>query len=355
MKVRPSVLGFIGIVAVLIVLVWLHGKKAAPETPPPVTSAQTNVAQTTIVANPTSAIIRTNAPISQTVPNSSTAPPSKLDKGQQMTKGLSEMNDVPINFYGKLEDQFGNPIVGAQITASERIYNGVQSTVERFTTMSDGNGFFQIKGDKGESLGIMPKKEGYVLATTSTEFKYSYMYSDHFSPDPNNPTVIKMWKLQGAEPLVEINQRYKFRYTDSPICFDLVAGKIVPSGGDIKITINRSPGEVSERTLKDWSVQLDAVNGGFIETSVAEARVTYAAPEEGYQSSDNFVMSTTPPNKWFGGFDKMLFLESRNDQVYSKVDFSISINQNPDDNVSVEFHGVANTNGSRNWEATVPQ
>src|SRR6202034_1935210 len=99
-------------------------------------------------------------------------PTPSQDKGEQMKKGLAELNDVPIAFYGRLEDQFGSAVFGAQITANLRIYNGVQSTVEHLATVSDGNGMFQIHGGKGESLGIMPKKEGYVLATTSTYFKY---------------------------------------------------------------------------------------------------------------------------------------------------------------------------------------
>jgi hypothetical protein len=175
------------------------------------------------------------------------------------------------------------------------------------------------------------------------------MYPDHFTPDPNNPTVIKMWKLQGAEPLVSINQRYKFHYTDVPMSFDLLTGKIVPTGGDIKIMVSRSPGVVSGRTRQDWSVQVEAVDGGLIESGGQE-RVTYQAPEGGYQPSDSFIMSTNAPHKWFGGVDQTFFLQSRNGQVYSKVNFGISINQQPDDYVWVEFHGVANTNGSRNWE-----
>jgi hypothetical protein len=46
----------------------------------------------------------------------------------------------------------------------------------------------------------------------------------------------------------------------------------------------------------------------------------------------------------------MFFVKSRNGQVYSKVFLSIGINQQPDEPMYVEFRGVANANGSRNWE-----
>jgi hypothetical protein len=277
-----------------------------------------------------------------------TIPPQ--NKGEQIKEGLAKLNDVTIAFYGKLQDQFGRPIVGAKIATSVRIYNGVQSTVERSSVTSDANGFFQVKEGKGESLGLWPSKEGYALATTGTEFKYSYMYPDHYTPDPNNPTIIKMWKLQGAEPLVDISKEYKLPFTNAPICFDLVAAKVVPSGGDVKITVNRPLGEVSEHNPQKWSIDFEVVDGGFIETSGRESAITFAAPEGGYQPSGTFEH-----NNGTDGLDKSFFVKSRNGQIFSKLYLSLGINNKPDGLMYITFRGVANTNGSRNWEATAPQ
>jgi len=176
MKVRSSVFLFIVIAVALIALVLWYGKKKPMETP--TASVETNVAPSPASAPtmPVSAPLHANMLSAQAASNT-TVPPQ--NKGEQIKEGLAVLNDVPIAFYGRLEDQFGNAVSDAQIAANLRIYNDVQSTVEHLTTMSDGNGFFQIKGGKGESLGIMPKKEGYVLATTGTEFKYSYMYNGH--------------------------------------------------------------------------------------------------------------------------------------------------------------------------------
>ena len=200
----------------------------------------------------------------------------------------------------------------------------------------------------------MPQKDGYTLASTETEFKYSYMYKDHFTPDKNNPTVLKMWKLQGAEPLVGIDQHYKLHYTNAPINFDLLTGQIVPTGGDIKLTVSRSPGIMSGRNRLDWSVQVEAVDGGVMESGGQDA-VTFAAPENGYLPSDTLIFSTNAPHKWFGLFNQGFFVMSRNGQVYSKIGLSFRINENQDDFMYVTFSGAASTNGSRNWEATAPQ
>lgn len=354
MKIRRSLFGFIIVVVALIALVLWHRKKQ-PASAPTNTAIETNAAsspETTANNSPASIPVHTPTSPAQLVTNAATS--SQPDKGVQIKQGLAEMNDVPIIFYGRLADQFGNSVVGAQIAADVRIYNGVQSTVNHLKAVSDGNGFFQIEGGKGESLGVVPKKEGYVLATTDTYFKYSYMYPGRFSSDPNNPTVIKMWKLQGAKPLVSINQDYRLHYTGTPINFDLVAGQVVPAGGDIKITVNRSSGIVSEHNPQDWSVQVEAVDGGLIKTTIAEARITYAAPQDGYEPSATFEMSTAKQS-WHAAVDQMFFLESRNGKVFSKVRLILGINETPDGFIDITLNGVANTNNSPNWEATVPQ
>jgi hypothetical protein len=348
MKIRRSLFWFIIVIAVLIAFTLWFSKKRPAETSP-IVSTETNAPSATTINN---GPVHTNAQSALFITNVATS--SSQSKGEQMKEGLGEMNDVPIVFYGRLIDQFGSSIAGAQINASVRIYNGAQSTVKHLNTVSDENGMFQINGGKGESLGVVPKKEGYVLATTDTYFKYSYMYSDHFSPDPNNPTVIKMWKLQGAQPLVDINQNYKLHYTGVPINFDLIAGKIVPDGGDVKITVNRSTGDVSEHNPQDWGVQVEAIDGGLIETTVAEARATYAAPQDGYEPNVTFEMSTATQS-WHAAVDQMFFIESRNGKVFSKVRLILGINDTPDGFMNITFSGVANANGSPNWEATAPQ
>jgi hypothetical protein len=114
--------------------------------------------------------------------------------------------------------------------------------------------------------------------------------------------------------------------------------------------VNRPPGEISLRSKQEWGLQVEAVQGGLIQTSMGESRVTYAAPEDGYQPSATFLFSTNAPQKWFTGFDQMLYLKSRSGEVYSKVLISFEINENVSDPISLRFRGIANTNSSRNWE-----
>jgi hypothetical protein len=341
------------IVALLIALMLWYGNK--PVEIPLATSTETNIASETSESRPPvpSVVIHTNAPAVNTrkaitaanVPKPS--PESKMDRMQGI---LSTYNDVPIDFYGKLEDQFGNPVVGADIKGSIRVIGGVRQGTDWLTTTSDANGLFQFHG-KGQDISTMPSKKGYALASLNGGGNYSMLApeEERANPDPSNPVVIKMWKLQGAEPLLSINQQYRLRYTDAPINFDLLTGKIVPAGGDVKLTVNRSPGVISGRNRLDWSVQIEAVDGGVMDSSGRE-RVTYTAPKDGYQSSMTFIFSANAPYKWFGGFNQGFIVMSRNAQVYSKVGLSFDINDAPDGFMSITFRGIANTNSSRNWE-----
>jgi hypothetical protein len=351
MKIRPSIFLFIVIAAVLIALVLWHGEKKPVETPP-TASVETNIAKpaTTAPGVPVHAI----APLTQiaanaTTPTSQPKPLVPTDK-VGLLKEILQANDADIVFYGRLEDQSGSAVSGAAVNFGIQYENPNARGVQYGQVVSDGNGFFTISGYRGANLTITPKKVGYALAATGTSFRYSQISSGYFVPDANNPTVIKMWKLQGAEPLVGINKTFKLPYTAAPMNFDLIAGQTVSSGGDLKITVNRPAGVISGRNPQDWNIDIEVVDGGFIETSPEDSATTYIAPENGYQSSGTFSKNNGPDL-----VDKMFFIQSRNGQVYSKVHLLFGINDTPNGIMYITFSGVANTNGSRNWEATVLQ
>lgn len=277
----------------------------------------------------------------------------QIDKRQAMTAILSLENHVPIIFYGKLEDQFGCPVVGAHITGSTIIDSGNQTGSRRVIAVSDAAGKFTLDGGKGESLGVMPRKEGYLVATKDTEFKYSHLYQDYHVPDPNNPVLIKMWRLQGTEKLVNINCRFRLPYSSTPIHLDLLTGNVVSSAGDMRIIVNRSPGTISAQNPLDWTVTIEAISGGLMDANGTEG-VTYFAPETGYAPSKTIRSSDRLPEGGLGGFHAGFYLKTRGGQVYSKLGLSFGINMRPDDPIYVEVSGVANTNWSRNFEADAP-
>jgi hypothetical protein len=346
MKIRPSIILFIGIVAVLIVLL-LWGKK--PVEPSLAVSAETNVEQsaTTAPSSPGSAMVITNAAPGKYVSKANLSPSINQPKADNPREGLAALNDVPIVFYGRLEDQFGNPVVGASINGTTVIYNGTSSGAERVSTISDANGFFQLNAGKGESLGIMPYKDGYVLATKGTSFKYSYMYADHFTPDQNNPTVIKMWKLQGAEHLIHFQSEIRVPIDGSPVQLDLQTGKQVTSGGDIVIQVESvsNPNVVQEY---DWQVKIEAINGGLISSGDSFDQM-FQAPETNYSPEFNITYQKKGAT-WSTTFIGSFYFTSRNSGCYGKLGIEFLSDVVKNGTIPVILNSYINPNSSRNLE-----
>lgn len=360
MKIRRSIFGFVVIVAVLVALVLWFGKRKPGETPLAV-STETNVAPTAVATPslPASVSIQTNALSAQvasvSAPTAASQPQSPpLHDKVGLLKEILQANDADIVFYGRLEDQSGSAVSGAAVSFGIQYENPNARGIRRGQVVSDDNGFFTISGYKGANLTIMPKKAGYALATTGASFRYSQIEPGYFVPDTNNPVVIKMWKLQGTAPLVEINKTFKLPYTGAPLFFDLLAGNVVPAGGDLEVIVTRAPGVMTGRNPVDWSIKLVPVNGGIMESDYHAAQVTFEAPADGYQESYFVQMNHDDPG-WFDNIQKVFFLTSRNGQIYSKLSFDFGINDDPNGTMWFQFKGVTSTNGLRNWEATAPQ
>ena len=278
-------------------------------------------------------------------------PPNNKDKTERMREGLALLNDQEIQFFGKAVDQNGQPVSSADVFGSIIVKNGTTQAVKKVQAATDAQGLFQFMNETGRDLAIVVRKSGYAMSTTNTVFIFSFIWpaSQRHHPDSKNPVIFKMWKLQGAEPLVKIDQTYRVGSGEVPVFIDLVAGKQSPGGGDIKIGVQRPSGIVSERNPQDWSLMIEAMDGGLIETSLEESRTTYAAPDDAYVPS-HVVKMVFQERTWSGSVQRHFFLKSRNGQVYGKLSLSVRINQNPEDLMVIKLGGIANAHRSRNWE-----
>jgi uncharacterized GH25 family protein len=73
----------------------------------------------------------------------------------------------PIEFYGRVVDQHGQPVPGAKVRGNAEIIERWmdQKWDEHFTT-TDSNGYFQFSGLHGQSLVVSPSKDGYESKST---------------------------------------------------------------------------------------------------------------------------------------------------------------------------------------------
>src|SRR5665213_3298707 len=145
MKIRRSILLVGDATGLLIVLlIWFTKKpkevatQITPSPPSAVEQPATKPNATVSVTPPVA-----HAATDQTQGSTNVQPSPERNKGQIVQEVLSNQNNVPIVFYGKLEDQFGNPVVGAQIAGNTIIDSGFRSGSEHISTTSDANGNFE--------------------------------------------------------------------------------------------------------------------------------------------------------------------------------------------------------------------
>lgn len=277
--------------------------------------------------------------------------PSIEVKSDAIKRGLSELNDDEIEFYGRLIDQQGKAVPDALVAAAVQINNGVRVGTDRFSVQSDERGNFTITGRRGKSLALGASKPGYVMVATNSYFIYSHLWaeSERHKPNPNEPTILRMHRLLGAQPLGKIDSTLRTTYTDEPFFFDVFLNRFSTEKGDLRIVVNRSSGTLNKQSPGEWSVTLEPVAGGLIESDIKTLRVTLEAPEAGYANLLVVSMKQDDP-AWFDNFRKAFFLKSRDGAAFSKFSFNFGINNKPDDEFSIQIRGVANLNGSRNWE-----
>ena len=272
-------------------------------------------------------------------------------KKEQISTALSTLNDQEILFFGRAIDQLGGPVKEAMVVGGVIVKDGFIEQVKTVTTVTDSNGCFTIDKTRGRDIGITVTKPGYSFVATNTVFIFSHMWPREQRHIPNRlkPVEFPMWKLQGAEPLIEIDQRCRFKWQSDPFVWDFLQNKNVTSGGDLKITILRVPGVATKRDPKSWAVILEAVEGGLMEVNLKQFRTTLLAPINGYTNKLSININAEQRD-WTDLVTKIFFLESRNQRVFAKFQTACRLNEAPDDEIEITFRGLANANGSRNWE-----
>jgi hypothetical protein len=120
-----------------------------------------------------------------------------IGKDEAVMETALLQNKKPLDIYGKVVNQAGQPISGATIAGRIRVYTGyMHSGYQDLSVITDADGRFSFPGIHGVKLGIVPSKDGYFY-----NLKQSTKRPDDYRPDPANPVIFQMWKAHGTEPL----------------------------------------------------------------------------------------------------------------------------------------------------------
>jgi len=283
-------------------------------------------------------------------PANTASPNQPPGKREQMRAVLSKLNDKEIEFYGKVIDQYGAPIPNVDVYGSTIYNNGVSSGVQKKHTMTDAEGLFSFSGMRGRTFDCGLRKSGYENMPEGDAWDYTELVpaEKRHHPDAKNPVVLKMWKLQGAEPMIHMAKDFKIPPDGRPVRIDLTTGEKVEQGGDLVLTLRHevwTPGVQGKRPF-DWTIQVEADNGGLVEST---QRLMYLAPEDGYAPSFAIDMPATKIG-WEPDVNRTFYLRSRG-QIYSRVGMVFNANPNQERGSYLSLIWWLNPKpGSRNLE-----
>ena len=329
----------LGLLFLVMVFGWLYffkwKSKKASQTSIPV---PTNVAAQVAAAN--SATNQQQSPITNT--------PSELEilnqyqqgtinKGQTLQQ-LAVAKNHNLDIYGRVIDQYGQPVVGAKIQGDVVVRLGfMQQNDTVHLTQTDEGGNFSFLGFNGTGLGIWPQKVGYFY-----NLKLPSKRPDNYTPNPDNPVVFTMWKLHGPEQLVSSSLDAKIPFDGTPARFDIASGQ-QSANGDLQITLIRSPLAVQRgRDIFNWTVGIEILGGGVLPQNDP---YPYWAPENGYQPSYEFDMSSNNL-PWSSSLDCDFYIKNAHGQ-YGVMEAKVYTALTP---ARIQFNFTLNPSGSQNLE-----
>ncbi len=248
---------------------------------------------------------------------------------------------APIEFYGKVVDENGNPVVGAKVTFKWTEIP-VESGNRTATTESDEEGLFSLHSQRGPDLIVSVSKEGYYTSRlTPNGFHYA-LANEIFHPNPQNPAVFYLRKKGVGENLIKVKQNYRVARDGTPLGIDLATGKANTAGsGNLVVQCWTDDQGKQSGQKYDWRCVVGIPGGGIITNNEEFA---FEAPEEGYSPSLKIAMPADLPN-WTSDVDLKLYYRLA-DGRYGRMTFSMIAGG---DHFCM-IDSVLNPTGSRNLE-----
>jgi hypothetical protein len=259
---------------------------------------------------------------------------------------VSEAN-VPIDFYGKIIDQNGDPVVGAEIEYGIAGYS-VTKVIDVTTgfAISSSEGIFEINNENGEKLFIREiKKKNYTYYVTQnpkSSFDYwAYGSSSRFVPNENEPIVFYVRKQEELAFTLK-SDRLMSKDLDFGKVFygSLKDGRVWPNDHprfnfqrDFEMVVQRREGQDPLLTIT-----MLGENAGVI----LSTETVYEAPANGYNSSLEIICEDD---------EKYVFFMRNKEGLYAKIEGYFSTMEPDHSLVRTDITSWLNPYGDRNLEA----
>lgn len=243
---------------------------------------------------------------------------------------ISRLN-TSIKVYGRVVDQFGDPVAGANVRLSP--INRLQDSYGKKTVTTDADGRFFADGLYGNALGISAEKEGYLripeLSDVASGALLDYERGgrgtgDQFSV-PSNPIVLELLKIGPTEPMVHVKKKHwKLSLDGTP---QTIALNSKEGQGTHKIEFRFASNwiklpmdnEINSK-LFDWSFEIHVPGGGLI-WDKSDAK--FEAPAAGYKEVVRYEYPSTLPREEWKRFQHGRYFVKFPDDTYGRIQFQI--------------------------------
>jgi hypothetical protein len=249
---------------------------------------------------------------------SSTPPVVSLTDSNSVDPRLLAQWQASITFYGKVIDENSNPVPGVSIHfrwSEKPTADGMRTE----DTQSDAQGLFSLQGKVGRSLTVWYNKDGYYSSQRGQEsFNYA-LGPDIYSPDPQNPTILKLHSKGNGESLISLKQNYRIPRDGTPVAINLTTGKATQGeNGNLVVQCwtkddGKRPGD-----KYDWRCVVSIPGGGAVAT---EDEFPFQAPASGYSPSIEIDMPADRSD-WQDNADLKFYYQLSNG-FYGRMTFSM--------------------------------
>lgn len=233
---------------------------------------------------------------------------------------LLELFMTPIELYGKVVDEKGNPVAGA--TAKMSVADQPITDGAKYTKNTDGNGLFSLTGLHGGAVSVNVTKKGYYSTAQSRgmiRFGKFRSNSDPQIPTAGSPTVFVLRKMGETVPLVKIENFVKVPRNGTPTEIRLETGRPAARGqGDLKVEAWTNDQTKDAQGHYDWKCRISVPGGGLIER---KDKFAFEAPSDGYQPFDEIVMPQTA-ERWNPQASRQYFVKL-SDNYYARIEFEM--------------------------------
>ena len=240
-------------------------------------------------------------------PNSSPNPASSSRIVQEKPKEeiVREYFSQQINFYGKVEDTTGDPVVGANVEYS--VYSNWLSPNQKPTSgpKSDEAGRFSILGNQGASIFVRVTHPDY-YETQQSKHRYSYAQPVGPIPTVDNPAEFVLRRKGITEPLLKLKQVVRSVPKDGRA---IQVGLTGENARDMTLqawTATAQHGAANNAPF-EWKIRIAVPGGGLV---AYEDHYQFEAPESGYVPAIEFEMPVAGiDGKWRDRFEQTYFVK----------------------------------------------